>query len=301
VPRSYRLFKLTTPSDTWASLIDSASTTLEYTIADFAVSQFAKNLGEGATAKEFYSHADHWRNIFDLGSRSIRPRYRSGSWLKKFDLSSPRGFAEGNSAQYTWMIPFALRELISAMGGEAAAQSRLDEHLQKLNGWQNSPYLWIGNEPAFGVPWIYHWTGAPHRTQQVLSRIMKESFSDQAGGLPGNDDLGATSSWFVWTAMGLYPALPGVGGFVISKPLFSHTELTLGSGRTVQLLNSESSSEKNFIQTMTFNQNSWSRSWISWSELEKGGEIRFELGSDFSRWGTQASDLPPSYGDFAPR
>ena len=28
------------------------------------------------------------------------------------------------------------------------------------------------------------------------------------GGIPGNDDLGAMSSWYVWSALGLYPQVP---------------------------------------------------------------------------------------------
>ena len=49
---------------------------------------------------------------------------------------------------------------------------------------------------------------------------MTESFTTGAGGLPGNDDLGATSAWYVWSAMGMYPVTPGADTLAIHGPTF---------------------------------------------------------------------------------
>ena len=51
--------------------------------------------------------------------------------------------------------------------------------------------------------------GAPARTQDVVRRIIDENFDDTPAGLPGNDDLGAMSSWLVWASLGMFPPVPG--------------------------------------------------------------------------------------------
>jgi predicted alpha-1,2-mannosidase len=295
VPYSPRILKLNDIKVTGPAFLQSASTTLEYASADFAVSQFAKSLGDKEAAKAFYAHANNWQNLFDPQTGYIRPKKYNKSWLSKFNPIKKRGFSEGNSVQYTWMIPFAPRELIGLMGQEKSVESRLDSFFEKLNAYDSQPHLWIGNEPAFSVPWLYHWMGTPHKTQKVISRILNEHFSDEAGGIPGNDDLGATSSWYVFAAMGIYPAIPGVGGFAINKPLFPQIEISLDFGRKIRI---ETSGNEDLVQNVTLNGSAYSKTWIPWSELEKGGNLHFKVGKGLSQWGTQATDMPPSYEDF---
>ena len=300
VPHSLKILKLNDFKVTGPAFLQSASTTLEYVSADFAVSQFAKSIGEDSTAREFYSHAKNWENLFDTKTGYIRPKKYNKSWLSKFDPSSKRGFSEGNSAQYTWMIPFAPRELASLMGKEKLVEARLDKFFEKLNAYDKQPNLWIGNEPAFSVPWFYHWVGSPQKTGLVVSRILKDHFNDQADGIPGNDDLGATSSWYVFAAMGIYPAIPGVGGFAINKPLFPKIKITLESGQKIKIETSGGSSEEDLVQNVTFNGSTFRKTWIPWSELEKGGDLYFKVGKGLSQWGNQTTDMPPSYEDFKP-
>src|SRR5205085_786291 len=111
---------------------------------------------------------------------------------------------------------------------------RLDRFFTKLVG-SGQPYFNIGNEPSFVSPYAYTWAGAPWRTQAIVRRIMTEIYKPTPGGLPGNDDLGATSAWYVWGALGIYPAIPGVGGFVITSPLFPAATIRLGDGRRLRI------------------------------------------------------------------
>ena len=62
-------------------------------------------------------------------------------------------------------------------------------------------------------------------------RIAKEVFKSTPDGIPGNDDLGATSGVYVWNALGFYPAVPGVGGLVLGTPMFDKVTLELAAGR----------------------------------------------------------------------
>nr|WP_245633644.1 glycoside hydrolase domain-containing protein [Amycolatopsis jejuensis] len=122
------------------------------------------------------------------------------------------GFGEGNAAQYTWLVPQNPAGLVTAMGGPAAVAGRLDTFFRKLNVGPNEPYMWAGNEPDFGVPWLDNYAGQPWKTQEVVRHIATTLFSAAPDGEPGNDDLGAQSSWYVWAALGIYPVDPGHPG-----------------------------------------------------------------------------------------
>src|SRR5262249_33100614 len=141
------------------------------------------------------------------------------------------GFVEGNASQYTWMVPFAYPRLFSAMGGTDVAIARLDQFFSELNAGPDRPFAWIGNEPSLAAPWAYDSAGAPRRTQAVVRRIQRTLFTAEPGGLPGNDDGGTTSAWYVFSALGLYPVVPGVGGFAVGSPLFSDAVVHLAGGQ----------------------------------------------------------------------
>jgi putative alpha-1,2-mannosidase len=195
-----------------ANVWGPSATTLEYALADSAIGHFAAALGNTARRDAYFTQAQNWKPLFSGSSGYIHPRSTAGSSKSGFDRSVDRGdFVEGNSAQYTWMVPQNYRGLIDRMGGNAAAIARLDEHFTKLDAGPSSPYAFMGNEPEHGTPWAYNFAGAPHKTQAVVRRILTELFRNSPDGLTGNDDLGATSAWYVWGALGAVPGDPGPG------------------------------------------------------------------------------------------
>src|SRR5215207_2035791 len=225
----------------------SASATLEYATDDFCVARMAEEFGDRANARLFMRRAQNWQNLFDAEIGFARPRRVSGVFLEGFDVdrvlphseaswdrASQAGFEEGNSWQYTWMVPDNFEGLFEAVGGEEEVVRRLDRFFERLTGWGH-PHFNIANEPSFVTPYAYTFAGSPSRTQATVRRTLDEIFNSTPSGLPGNDDLGATSAWYVWGALGLYPAIPAVGGFVVSSPLFPAATLRLGEGRVVRL------------------------------------------------------------------
>ena len=196
---------------------------LEYASADFAVSRFAAAMGDNANASSLLRSSQNWRNLFDEDGGWIRPRTADGKFIegwdpdhllphhKNWDKDNQMGFEEGSTWQYSFMIPHNYAGLFQAMGGNANAEAKLDKFFEKLSGWA-LPNFTVTNEPDFCAPYAYLWTGNPWKTQQVIDRIRRETFTTKPDGLPGNDDLGATSGVYVWNAIGMYPVIPGVGG-----------------------------------------------------------------------------------------
>lgn len=264
----------------------TASTTLEYATTDYAISRFAQALGDSTNAASMLKRSENWKNVIrpavSHGPNTTPPRLSdrnsNGDWV-----ANSFGEVEGNVEQYTWMVPFDIPELIRTLGGDAAVIPRLDTFNMYLNAGGQSPHLWIGNEPSFAAPWLYNWTSRPDKTQALVRRIVHEQFTTAASGLPGNDDEGATSGWYVWAALGLYPEVPAVPGFTLSSPLFSHAVIRLGNGKILTIDTSHAGST--YVQGVTLNGATLTSTWLDFDQLRNGGTLTFELGEAPSRWG----------------
>jgi predicted alpha-1,2-mannosidase len=276
----------------------SASYALEYESADFALSRFAQALGDAGDAQTYLAHALFWRNLFDSASGYLTPRLSTGAFIST-NPSSDTGFTEGSQAQYAWMVPFDMRGLFDAMGGNAAVVSRLDTFFTQLDAGPDSIYAFMGNEPDESAPWSYDFAGAPWRTQDVVRRIQTQLFSNQPDGLPGNDDAGSLSSWYVFSALGLYPDLPGLSGFVVGSPLFPMITINLPSrGLTVQINAPNAADNDPYVQAMQINGVSNTRLWIPGGLFLRNPTttLTFDLGSTPSTsWGSSPDDAPPSF------
>ncbi len=284
----------------------SASRTLEYDSDDFAAAQFARALGHTGEANRFLQLSQGWKNLVDPDTKWIRPRLSDGSWLVGFDpeTSMPRrhnnpdaidqqGFEEGNTWQYSFMIPFDYPALFTAMGGPDVVIPRLDRFFKKLRCWAEPCYN-IENEPDFVVPYVYVFAGQPWKTQEVVTRIGNETFKAAPDGIPGNDDLGATSGVYVWDALGMYPAEPGVAGVVLGTPLFDKATLRLAGNRTLVI---DRKGEGVYVHNVTLNGASYPSDWLPLAKLH-AGENRLVFSNqpqpDTQR-GTAKGDRPPSF------
>jgi predicted alpha-1,2-mannosidase len=290
----------------------SPSVALEYETADFALAQFAKSQGDLKTQREMMRRAQWWTRLFDPVNKYIRGRWRDGSWLPGFDFKemlykpelpwrydSHKSYVEGNAAQYTWMIPHNLRGLFERIGGNEVVVRRLDDFFKELNAGPDRPYFFIGNEPVFPVPWAYNYAGQPWKTQGITRRVLTELFTDTPGGIPGNDDLGATSSWVVFAAAGLYPSVPGVGGFSLNSPLFPEINVRMGrTGRALRIVGEGAAARAPYVQELRLNGATFESTWLPFDKFERGATLQFKLGDrPNTNWATRPSAAPPSFNE----
>jgi predicted alpha-1,2-mannosidase len=282
---------------------NGASETLEYASADFAISELAQDLGRSSTAQTYLARSQNWTNVFNTDTGYIQPRDGSGQFpefgpttdgMGSFGQS---GFQEGDAAQYTWMIPQNIGGLITSMGGDSAAVSRLDSFFQQFNAGPNAPYYWAGNEPSLGTPWIYDYAGASYKTEAVVHELLDGAYSDTPGGEPGNDDLGAMSSWYVWSALGMYPETPGASVLALGAPIFPKAVISLAGGHQV-VMNAPGASTSTYISDLKVNGRDTSKVWLS--GLSSTSELDYTMTSTADQsWGAAATDAPPSYSSGA--
>jgi predicted alpha-1,2-mannosidase len=283
----------------------SASITLEWSVDDFAISRFAEALGDSGTAAEFQKRAQYWQNLFNPSTRYISPRDALGNFPDGPGVVDPArgcfsqaGYDEGNAEQYLWWVPQNIAGLVTALGGRKTVADRLDRFTEKLNVGPVEPYLWAGNEPGFGVPWLYNYVGQPWQTQRTVDRV-RGLFGPTADGEPGNDDLGALSSWYVWAGLGIYPSTPGTPILTVNTPLFDRIVITLPEGKSIRISapGASGGNRMRYIKGLSIDGRATDKTYLPESIIGTGGDVAFSLSAKPDKdWGVGESDVPPSFG-----
>jgi putative alpha-1,2-mannosidase len=203
------------------------------------------------------------------------------------------------------MVPHDPAGLVRLMGGRRRAAARLDRFLRKLNGGAgaiHSDHAVLGNEPSLGAPWLYDWMGRPYRTQAVVRRALLTLYDTSPSGYPGNDDLGTLSAWYVFGALGIYPAVPGVGLLALGSPLFARAQIALPHGRRATISGTaKAPAAAPYVRWLRLDGRRYGRPWISYCDLARGADLAFVLGPRPNRrWGASHAAAPPSFGPGSP-
>lgn len=289
------------------TLMHSVSTSLEYAYDDWCLAQVAKGLGKGENYKYFMERASNYRNLLDPSTGFMRPRDENGNWMEPFDPEDWREFTEGNSWTYTFFVPHDVQGLIRLKGREAFIEN-LDHFFEEFANpsWlEPFSHHWHGNEPSHHVPYLYDYVGQPWKTQEVVRRIMDNLYGAGPAGLPGNDDVGQLSAWYVFSAMGFYPVCPGQGTYQIGSPTFDEVTIHLPEyhygGKDFVIEAKNVSAENKYIQSATLNGATYDEPWITHSDIADGGNLAFEMGPKPNyEWGSDPKDSPPSMSTLFP-
>ncbi|MET8090493.1 lectin [Micromonospora sp. NPDC005220] len=274
------------------------ATTLEYATSDFAVGAMAGRLGDTSNRDRFINRAQSWRNVFNPATGFMQGKQLNGQWRPNFDPKKSTDMVEGTSWQYTGMVPFNLRGLADAKGGNGSMITYLDNVLSSLHGQSNdSDKADMGNEPSMNLPWAYDYVGQPWKTQAKVRQVQNELWNTSpANWGVGNDDLGTMSAWYVWSAMGVYPNTPGTSDLALGSPLFTEVSISLGGGGKIQITAPQAATNAPYVQSASLNGANWNNAFLPQSFAIGGGTLAFTLGtSPNTSWATGASAAPPSY------
>ena len=266
--------------------MQAAGMTLEYAYDDSCMAAFAADRGLEAEHALYASRAQNYRNHWNPAVGFMQPRNRDGSWTEPFDPTSMddfNGFVEASSWTYSFFVPHDIPALVALMGGPEAFVARLDDYFEK-------GYFDASNEPSFHIPWLYNYAGAPSKTQALVRKLLAEQFGTGPDGLPGNDDSGAMSAWYVFGALGLYPVSPGDPAYQIAAPIVDRAVLHLNpafyTGNSFIIETENNAPDHPYIQAVTLNGTPLERTWITHDEITQGGTLHIVLGGDPSDWGT---------------
>ncbi len=279
----------------------SVSKTQEYAYADFAIAKLAKALGKQKDYEEFMQRSKWYKNLWDAQTQFFRGKTSGGKWADegKFAPADPLqpNYVEGNAWQYLFFAPHDVPGLISLFGSKDAFLKKLDEFFEssvkfpakimksgKTNIAMPDFYYWHGNEPDMHASYMYALAGMPAQGAKWIRWVMDTKYTDGPDGVPGNDDGGTMSAWYVFSAMGIYP-LAGTDIYLIGSPVFEKSTVHLKSGKNFIITASGASAENMFVQSATLNGKLLNVPWFKHSDISGGGTLALKMGASPSSWG----------------
>ncbi|MFC4094280.1 GH92 family glycosyl hydrolase [Euzebyella saccharophila] len=305
---------------------EAVPNTLELAYDDWCIAQLAKELGKEKDYELFTQRAYNYQNVWDKKTQFMRPRKADGSWLPALENQTQqivtegdhsyyqyfdpllvgrrpnRHYTESNAWQYVWSVQHDVQGLIELFGGPKAFTNKLDTFFEMSPVITPPKYVGVvgtigqyvhGNQPSHHVAYLYNYAGQPWKTQQKARQVMNEFYRTGPGGLCGNEDMGSLSSWYVLSAIGIYPMTPGSTVYTIGSPIFEEVELNLPEGKSFNIKTINNSLKNQYIQSAKLNGKPFNQTFIDHSIILKGGTLEFVMGAKPNKsWGSKKT--PPS-------
>jgi predicted alpha-1,2-mannosidase len=270
---------------------NSVSKTLEYAYDDWCIAQIAAIAGNRSVYKEYMERSENFRNVYNMESGYMQPKLSDGSWRKHFDPQDThgQGFIEGNAWNYGLYVPHAIDEMISMMGGKEKFSEHLDmifntpideEYISKNEDITRDGIIGNyvhGNEPGHHIPYLYNWTGHPWKTQERIRMILNTMYGPGPAGLCGNDDVGQMSAWYLFSALGFYPVLPGSDQYAIGSPIVRNATIDLPNGKSLSIIAKDQGPEAFYVKKITLNDEEILNYTLSHKQLLQGGKLVFYM------------------------
>lgn len=270
---------------------NSVSKTLEFAYDDWCIAQIAKKGGEQKIYQEYMLRAEHYKNVFNPSTEYMQPKLADGSWKGGFDPldTHGQGFIEGNAWNYGLYVPQDIDNMIAMMGGKEAFSLHLDQifntpiedkYIEKNEDITRDGIIGNyvhGNEPGHHIPYLYNWTGKAWKTQERVRMIMDSMYGNGPDGLCGNDDAGQMSAWYVFSALGFYPVLPGSTKYNIGSPLIDEAILYFENKNHLSIKALNQSDTNIYIEKVELNGKLIEDYTLDHFDLVKGGTLNFYM------------------------
>ena len=287
---------------------EATSVNQEYAVDDWGLALMAKHMGKTDIYNTFMKRGHAYEYFWDKRINKIHPKMADGSWYEPYDPFTCEhhghvgDFTEGNGWQYTFMVPQDPVGLIKLHGGDKPFVANLDSlfTVKGSIGSNAAPDITgligmygHGNEPSHHVPYLYVYAGQQWKTAQWVRRLQNEFYLDAPDGYAGNEDCGQMSAWHVLSALGFYQVTPSQGTYVLGSPLFTRATISLPGGKTFTVKAPANSSRNIYIQKATLNGKPYTKSFITYDDIMRGGTLELVMGSKPNRkFGADAKDRP---------
>ncbi len=225
---------------------ESVNCNQDYAYGDWCIAQLAHLCGEHEIEERYRKRAQNYKNLFDKETGFMRSRDRKGDFLPadEFDAYSWGGdYTEGSAWQNSFAVFHDIDGLAELYGGKEALIAKLDElfsapQLYSVDGYGGEIHEMtemaalsqfgqcaISNQPSFHLPWLFAALGEKQKTDYWVEKLVKEAFDWKPEGLPGDEDNGTMSAWYIFAVMGFYPLCPGKPEYVRGKQLAKNVKI----------------------------------------------------------------------------
>ena len=253
---------------------------LESSYDTWALSQLFAEMGDKEKSEKYRLKALEYKNYWNKDFKDITK--------PDVDRIPARNLYQGTVWQYRWFVPFDLKGLIELAGGEKT-------YLEQLDTFFNNDYYNHANEPDIQAPWMYNMTSQPWKSQALVHKyavdtVIQYYFNDNSRGIDPfidviyknkpdayirtmDDDAGAMSAWYVFTACGFSPACVGWPVYYLNVPLFKKAEFNLPGKKHFEISVQNYSASRMYISKVTLNGKTLNRNWITQQEIMQGGTM----------------------------
>ena len=273
--------------------VETVAKGLEYAVADGCIALMAKDMGKEEDSNYFAKRGKYYQNYYDPEVGYMRGRVSENEWRTPFDPFKAKhradDFCEGNSWQYTWLVPQDVDGLVEMMGGREKFLTKLDqfftaegdmgEHASNDITGLIGQYA-HGNEPSHHIAYLYALQGQPEKTADLVRKIMTEFYTAKPDGVIGNEDVGQMSAWYVLSAMGFYQVHPANGEYVFGSPMLDEATIMLPEGKTFTIKTVNNSKENKYIKSKSLNGATYTKNYIHYRDIVAGGELVLEMASE---------------------
>jgi len=282
----------------------SVSRTLECSYDDWCVTRLANDFNEKDNL--YYSQrGDFYKNVFSKEVNFMRGRKSNFKFVDNFDpRETINHYTEANAYQYSTFVPQDIEGLIHLMGGDKVFDTWLDSCFSVRTDYSKINVADVtgligqyahGNEPSHHIAYLYNYAGTPWKTQKMTRQILSTLYTNKPDGIEGNEDCGQMSAWYVMSAMGIYAVTPGMDYYVIGSPVFDKVKINLENGKSFEIIAGKNSETNKYIQSANLNGKPYSKSYLTDYDIQKGGNISFEMGNTPGQtWGVRKEDRPYS-------
>ena len=274
---------------------ESVSKTLEYAFDDACISRYASRHNQPALASRFSKRANAWKNLVHPESGFIQPK-RQGAWVEGFEPREVNfNFTEANGWQYLFAPVHDVEGQKAILGGDEGYLARLDGLFsapQATTGRDQPDITGLlgqyahGNEPSHHVAYLATYAGDPGATADRVTTLCRDMYSNAPDGLCGNEDCGQMSAWFVWSALGMYPVVPGSGQVVLGSPMFKRVRVHPAGAETATEIRARGlSASAKYISGLRWHDSQGhsspvlKRSFLPVSDLRMGGLLELLMAS----------------------
>ena len=213
----------------------AASLTLTYAFDDYSASVIENYAGNIEASEDSLKRSLNYKQIFFNESQLMCPRSSNGDfscpetsiWRSSLGL-----YTEGDAEQWRYFVPHDIEGLLSLFSSPQTFEKLLlnffSEHVVYDENFGNAapnPYFWAGNEVDLLTPFLFNLVNCTY-TQYWSRRILDMHFSSKPSGLPGNDDYGTESSFYIFTSLGLYPQA-GTSRFLVGSPSVDYARIEI--------------------------------------------------------------------------
>lgn len=208
----------------------SVNLTLDAAYGDWCIARVAEVLGsDAALVAEYDRRGKNYAHLFDAETGFMRGKDEQGQMAPDFDPLRWGGeYTEGCAWQSSFAVPHDLPGLTALYGGRKQLLDKLDElfatapeyavdgygqeiHEMTEMAAQDFGQCAISNQPSFHFPFLFAMLDEPEKTGAWVKKLVTV-FHATSTGYPGDEDNGATSAWYLFAMLGIYPVCPGMPG-----------------------------------------------------------------------------------------